>query len=555
MRSPSFLIALIISVAIFSCAKQTAPTGGPRDTIPPAMVSSNPPKGALNVKTKTIEVELSEFIALASAKDQIIITPDVDKKYEISARKKKVTLTLEQELQPNTTYTINFRDAIQDLTEKNPAVNLKLAFSTGSYIDSLQITGTVKDLLQNKEVKDATVALYESDTFNIFQHKPVYITKTNAKGEYQFENLKNGVFYIYAFEDRNRNLVVDSRNENYGFLRSPINLDRNQSRIQLYTLRLDSRPIKLTSARPFNTYYNIRTSKGLKTYTLKAANNDSLLSTFGEDRANIRVYNTFVNPDSIAVSFTGVDSIENRVDTTLYVKFLERKSTPEPFTFNIENSRTIARTGNVQLNARSNKPIAYINFDSLFIAVDSATHIPVTENDIRFQPKTGQITISKTVGPQYFKTPDQPAQPQPAAPSKPRSQPFIYLGKSAFISVELDTTQQTQEALKPLQYEDTGIIIAEIQTAEPNYIIQLTNKASEIIASFTNRPKVSFTDLPPGEYLLRLVIDRNGDGEWSPGNFYQRQEPEPIIFYSNEKQLSAINLKANFELGPLLIKY
>ena len=557
MRNVSLLIALAILIGIFSCAKQTAPTGGPRDTIPPGLVSSNPPKGALNVKSKTIELELSELIALANPKEQIIITPDIGKKYEITARKKRVVITLEQDLQPNTTYTFNFRDAIQDLTEKNPAVNLKLAFSTGTYIDSLQIAGTVKHLIQNKEIKDATVALYESDTFNIFQHKPVYITKTNDKGEFQFENLKNGIFYLYAFEDRNRNLLVDSRNENYGFLRDSINLNENQTKVKVNLIRLDARPLKLMSARPFNTYYNIRTSKGLNSYTLKAHNNDSLYSTYGEDRGNVRVYNTFENLDSIAVNFTGIDSLLNQKDTTIYVKFLDRKSTPEQFNFTVENTQVIARNGATKIIARSNKPIAYINYDSIYIALDSTTSIPIIEDDIRIQPQTGRITITKTIARDYFNNETQAlSEPRPGGkPAANTTEPVLYFGKSAFISVELDSSQQTQQPLKPLLFEDTGIIIAEVKTSEPNYLIQLTNKAAEVIQTFANHAKVSFTDLPPGEYYLRLVIDRNRDGQWSPGNFFKRQEPEPIVFYMNEKKISAVNLKANFELGPLLITY
>lgn len=556
MRSLSAFFTLAILILIISCAKQTAPTGGPRDTIPPIMVSSSPSKGALNVSSKTIDLEFSEHIALANAKEQIIITPDIEKKYEITARKKKVILTLEQPLQPNTTYTFNFRDAIQDITEKNPAVNLKLAFSTGSYIDSLQITGTVKDLIQNKEIKDATVALYESDTFNIFQHKPVYITKTNAKGEFQFENLKNGTFYIYAFEDRNRNLITDSRNENYNYHTTPIELNQNKKDIQLSLIRLDARPIKITSARPYNTYFNIRTSKGLKDYKVQSETGDTLFTTYGENRANIKIYNTFENIDSVAIKFTAFDSLQHQLDTTLYVKFLERKTTPEPFTVSIENSKTIARNGNITLKGKTTKPVASINYDSIFVQVDSATRINVAPNELTINQKTGQFTITKNIGTEHFKELNTPIEPgQQTKSKKPTTQYALNFGKAAFISVELDSSQNSTEVLRPLRYEDTGVITAEVLTSEPNYILQLINKNNEVIQSAVNRPKATFADLQPGEYFIRLIIDRNGDGEWTPGNFFRQEEPEPIIFYANEKKVTSITLKANFELGPMLIKF
>src|SRR5690606_18553264 len=216
----------------------------------------------------TITLEFTEHIILANPKEQIIITPDIQKKYEITAKRTRVIMQLENKLDSNTTYSINFRDAVQDITEKNPARNLRLAFSTGSYIDSLSISGTVRDLFQNKEVKDATVALFQSDTFDIFKHKPVYLTKTNDKGEYSIENLKHGIYYIYAFDDKNRNLIVDSKSEVYGFRADSLNLDQSVENINIFTTKLDARPLTITSARPNNTYFNIRTSKGLHDYEI-----------------------------------------------------------------------------------------------------------------------------------------------------------------------------------------------------------------------------------------------------------------------------------------------
>ena len=137
-------------------------------------------------------------------------------------KKNQVILTLDEDLKDNTTYLINFREAVQDITEKNPAQRLKLAFSTGTYIDSLAIEGTIYDPLKNKESKDATVCLYESDTFNIFKHRPTYFTKSDDKGRFKLENLKPGTYFIYTIEDKNKNLVADSKTESYGFLKDSI---------------------------------------------------------------------------------------------------------------------------------------------------------------------------------------------------------------------------------------------------------------------------------------------------------------------------------------------
>ena len=164
-----------------SCARQTAPTGGPKDTIPPVLLKAIPHQGQTNYQNKSVELTFNEMLLLNNPKEQIIIIPDVGKDFDVSTKKNKLSITFENDLDENTTYSLNFRDAVQDITEKNPTKNLKLAFSTGNYIDSLSISGVVYDILKSKEIEDATVALFQSDTFDIFQHKPSYFSKTDKK--------------------------------------------------------------------------------------------------------------------------------------------------------------------------------------------------------------------------------------------------------------------------------------------------------------------------------------------------------------------------------------
>ena len=202
---------VVLSALTFQCAKQTSPSGGPTDETPPELLASLPRHEQTNVKSSKLELYFNEAIQLNNPREQIIITPTVGKKFETTFNKRKVTLDLNTELQENTTYSINFREAIQDLTEKNPAV-VKIAFSTGSYIDSLSVNGKVIDALTEKTLANYTVALAEaSDTFNIFKHQASWITATNKKGFFSIENLKPGSYVLYAFNDKSKNLIVDSK--------------------------------------------------------------------------------------------------------------------------------------------------------------------------------------------------------------------------------------------------------------------------------------------------------------------------------------------------------
>lgn len=545
-------------IFFLACARQTAPTGGPKDTIPPVLQYSTPKKGQTNFKSKEIELTMSEMIILNNPKEQILITPDIEKKFEIKTKKDKVTLTLDTALADSTTYLINFREAIQDITEKNPAVNLKLAFSTGTYIDSMSITGTARELLQNKEYKDATIALYQSDTFDIFEHKPQFITKSDEKGIFEFEYLKPGNYFIYAIDDKNRNLKADSRSEFYGFISTPINLSSNAKNINIALVKLDMRPLKLTSARPYNTYFNIKTSKGLADYRITTEQKDSVISSYGEDRSIIKIYNTFPDRDSTAVRLLALDSIKNMIDTTFYVKFNTRQNTPEKFDAKLENIRVTENTGSLEAAFKFTKPLLQINYDSIYYQIDSLTRVNFNKDDFKWDTQNNITYLQKYIDKKTLAGNPEPENKQPGAVTTGQAKQFQHqftAGKGAFIGIELDTSAQIQQGAKPVKLEDTGIIIFNVETTKPHYIIQLLDKSFKILAQRKNVSRPTFNDLMPGDYQVRVIVDTNNDGKWNPGNFFTGEEPENIIYYKNEKKSSSINLKANWELGPLLIKF
>ena len=549
-----------------SCARQTAPTGGPKDSIPPTLITSIPKAGQINFKGNSIELTFSEPIFLNNPKDELLITPAVGKEFDIEAKKNQVIITFDQPLDDSTTYAINFREAIQDITEKNPAEMLKLAFSTGSYIDSLSIEGTTYDLLSGVELKDATIALYQTDTFDIFKHKPTYLTKSDSKGKFRIENLKPGRYFIYGLNDKNKNLLTDSKTEPYAFLRDSIQLIKNALNIRLPFIYLDSRPLKLTSARPTNTYFNIKTAKNLTTFTLTTSEGEPPISSFGEDQTNIRIYNTLSNQDSVLTYLTARDSINNLIDTTLYVKFSDREAKPEPFDIQLNKFNVVGTKGIIQGRIKFTKPVRSINFDSLFYNIDSTQRISFDPRDLSWDSLHNILSLEKKFDKALL--PKEPtanenmtsSRPiQKSTPAKPGTKPsmdfHLYLGKGAFISVESDSSKKITERLAPLKFEDTGVLLIEIQTQAKHFLVQLLTKDFEVLSSKRDVKKFSFDDLKPGDYQLRLVIDENNDGKWNPGNFFLLEEPEPIIFYKNEKGVPLVNLKANWELGPLLIKH
>lgn len=549
------ILSISLLMLFFNCARQSTPTGGPRDTIPPLLITSRtiPKNEQINFKDQKVTLAFNETVILNNPKEQIIIIPDIEKKYEIKARKNTVVLSFDNPLQDSTTYSINFRDAIQDITEKNPPPNLKLAFSTGNYIDSLSIKGNARNLLKNQDLKDITIALYQSDTFNIFKHKPIFLTKSDKKGIFSIENLKPGKYFIYAFDDKNRNLIVDSKTEEYGFINEGINLRKDTTQIDLATVKQDVRPLILSSARPYNTYYNIKLNKNITDYRIKAKTQEPVYAAFGEDQSNLKVYNTFQGNDSTAIQLFVQDSANYSIDTLLYIKFSTREVRKEAFKVTPLGTKVIQEKGLLKSSIKFSKPLHHINFDSIYYALDSTRSIPITLQDVKYDSVLNTLRIEKKFDKKLLKQLEINADSTTTDKKPPMMIYTLVAAKKSFVSIESDSSELILESSKPLTPDNTGVIIAETNYKGENFIIELRDKTFNLIDYRLNTSKVQFEDLIPGDYQISLVIDTDKDGKWSAGNQLNKQEPEKIIYYKNEKGNQIISLKANWEYGPLLI--
>ena len=197
MRLLNCVITLASILCILSCANVSSPTGGPRDEEAPQLLSTVPRNNSTNVNSREIILEFDEDVRLDNLSKQLIITPRLDIPYKSQARRNVVTLTFEEKLPENTTFTLSFREAIKDLTEGNSAENLTMAFSTGPFIDSLMLMGNVNNLLTGKPVEKATLGLYQvEDTIDVYNGKPFYFTQADASGQFTFRNLKAGTYNI-----------------------------------------------------------------------------------------------------------------------------------------------------------------------------------------------------------------------------------------------------------------------------------------------------------------------------------------------------------------------
>lgn len=532
-------IQLCFTLLLTGCASVTTPTGGPKDLKPPVLVKSIPSANQTNFKGKTVELVFNESVKLNNPKEEFIISPSPGKTIEIKAKGTRVTITPADKWQDSTTYSIVLREGIQDMTESNSPPNLKIAFSTGPNIDSLNISGRVQDLLQGTPVDKITVALYSEDTFNIFSHSPSYFTKTDKNGKYKLENIKPGKYDIYAFDDKNKNLKVESRTERYGFLANKIDLQNPIDSVDIGLIMMDSRPLKITSIRNVGTITRLRFNKYITDYSI---HEKAVTHAFGDNETEIIFWNPAISGDSLLLHLVATDSIQSSADSSFYIKKTDVKPIKEIFRWSLGAATVESETGKFKTVMKFSKPPLTINLDSLLIRLDTTSTIPIGKEDISINERRKEINVFKILDKQLFTGDKDPRLTLKAGAG------FIY-------SIDNDTSKSLSTPIPILWPEDTGILLVQVNTQEKDYLIQLLGRDGKIISSVQNVTKHAFKLLPPAEYAIRIILDNNKNGKWDPGNIARREEPEKVIFYKTRDGKQSFPMRANWEYGPLILKF
>ncbi len=401
---------ITLALILQKCASVQSPPGGPRDQDPPELLNTVPLKSSLNYKGRVIQFEYNEAVRLDNIFKQLLVTPYSDNKYSSKVKKNRVIIEFEKPFEDNTTYTINLRDAVVDVTEKNIAPNSKVAFSTGDFIDSLSITGNISELMTGNPVEDAVVMLFRlEDTLNV--QDPYYLTKTDEFGFYELENIKVGEYVIYALSEEDNSYSYTQPEEKIGFLAENIVLDSNIVDLNIKVSEYDNIDLELKRANSKAQYVEIEYSKPLKDYKLEFLNGETDSIYHGIDNNLIRLYQykppqlvtSSINKkasrqpkekkkkgkkgknknqpiealpipevidDSISLIISAIDLLENEVKDTIKIKFADRRKTaPQPFTIAISPTNGLKAKADeyIDIEIKLNKPTIAARLDKIVL--------------------------------------------------------------------------------------------------------------------------------------------------------------------------------------------
>jgi uncharacterized protein (DUF2141 family) len=305
----------LLSVIGSSCAQIGMPTGGARDTIPPKLLNSTPPNHSIHFKANKITLTFDEYVQLSNLQENLLVSPTPKINPNIDFKLKQVTIKIRDTLLPNTTYSFQLGNSIQDVNENNPFPNFTYVFSTGSYIDSLTFSGNVQ-LAETGKVDTTLLVLLYNDLSDsaVYKKKPKYITRVNTKGDFQFQNLAGGTYHVFALKDESGQKIYSSKTQLFAFADSAIKVAKEVSPIKLYAFVEEKETPKAASGT------NKKPEKELKFTTSLTNKTQDLLTPltleFPEplkhfDSLHIKMTDTLFNP--IPSTIASLDTTRKKV--------------------------------------------------------------------------------------------------------------------------------------------------------------------------------------------------------------------------------------------------
>lgn len=514
-----FLCISIIIILLGSCAQQGILTGGDKDMAAPIVDTNKfetPINGTVNFTAQRIEIPFNEFITLQDVKKQVIITPFLSINPEIYVKGKKVIVDFKSNLEPNTTYIINFGDAIRDITEGNILKNYKYVFSTGAFLDSLKYNAFVYDAYTKKPVSDALVMLYKNlDDSVVKKQKPIYFAKTNSSGSCTIENIANAEYKVFVLLDENNNYLFDQLDEKIGFKSQTLKFSNDTLSLTKDTLgvflNFPSKKSILSSS-----YKNGKITLALNIPFTTFANEDSLIRLFKDIVLNKKIN---INSTRDTLTFWLIHEQIKTQDVELKIGeygIAKLKILP------LDEKKQLNYTTNALNNLKPNENLV-IKFDEPIDKFDT------TKIKLFFEDKSIPYSI-KQLNSQEIEIMAQWKEDE--------SYDFRALPK-AFTSVYKTENDSLHFIFDQLNAQKFGSIDLTIEgkaiEQNENYIVQLLQNNKVVYQTQINQnsaKSVFVKNLAPNKYSYCIIFDSNKNGIWDTGNYFSHQQPERIEYYS-----------------------
>lgn len=513
---------------MFSCAKRGSITGGLKDTLAPVLRYSSPKNFSTNFEGDEIILGFDEYVKLKNLNKQLIISPPMKHEPLIlpTNASKVITIKIKDTLQPNTTYSFNFGQSIADNNEGNAINQFKYIFSTGSYIDSLSISGQIRDAYEKNVDNFVSVMLYEvNDTFKdsvIYKQSPRYITNTlDSLRTFKLENLKAGKYLLVALKDKGSNNRYNPKDDKIGFLKHYITVPNDTVfELELFkeTLPLKVfKPIQASGNRVFLPYEGKQNFKNSKPKIVLKHNNEVVET----------IVTAFPKKDSLQVWYKPIkaDSLSMEISRDKYDK---------KFTFKVKDQKkdtlniTAVQSGTLNFRERFTLESAtpLVKFDKSKIRLVNKDSVAVdftTEYD-EYDQKL------------YFDFKKEPVQ----------KYNFTFF-PGALTDFYEKTNDTLHYKLTTKEYSDYGNLVLNLQNVKRfPIIVEITNKKGDVVYATDyseGKTKLEFNLLVPEIFAVRIIYDDNKNKMYDTGSFLNKTYAEEVFYYQGD-----VDVRTNWDV-------
>ncbi len=563
-------------------------TGGPRDTEPPYVVNSKPLNYSSNFTGKRVEITFDEFINTNNINQELVISPPMTGKPDIRLKGKTLVVDMEGDLRENTTYTLNFGSSIEDLNERNVLQNYEFVFSTGDYLDSLSINGSIYSAFDGKPSEEPfIIMLYDILEDSIpMKEIPVFIGRSDKNGKYRINNLKADTFKVFALKDLNYNYTFDLPNEQIAFADSLVYLfPERLELINVDSLLADSVFVIVDS--PVDDPDSLFL-KGKAGYIYKPWRVDLLFfeedsrTQYLVDHERIEDRHIFLSfnipvKDTLIIKGIGIeednwflkevsasndtfnlwvrDSVHYKKDTLLlYLSYpatdsagdyMMKEDTLDLIMRQVRPQRGREKEtvkppgltpGTIPNNSRLdfNKRLPFETNYPVLLTDTLKIHLMHLQDTLEISREFSITGDSLTYRKFYL---------DHSWESKEKYRIFAEPGAFTDIYGNSNDTLQLTFSIQDAEYY--GVLFVNTSNVNCPVIVQLLSEKEIVLEErfIKKDTKVTFPFLKPGRYMVKYIYDINDNRKWDTGKYIEKRQPEKTEFYDGD-----IIIRSNWEL-------
>ncbi len=602
----SFLYFFSICLLFYSCARMGTPDGGWYDDTPPRVVRSTPEDMGTNIKNKKVTINFNEYIKIEDAQNKVIISPPQLEMPEIKATSKKIVVNLVDSLKENTTYTIDFSDAISDNNEGNPMGNYTFTFSTGDVIDTMQVSGYALDASNLEPIKGILVGLYVDSTFadSTFHKIPMMrVSRTNGSGFFTIKGIAPGRYRVRALQDADGDFLFGQKSETIGFndevIEPTSKPDFRQDTVWTdelhihdilrteYTHFLPDDITLLCFQLPQTDRYLIKTERkepekigiffsygsdslpqirGLNfeadsAFTIEPSEKlDTiyywLRDTMLVNQDTLRMEMTYQMTDSTGVLIAKTDTIEALPKVPYEKRLKEQTKEFEKWQKEQEKKK------------KKDEPYdSIMPLESLNIKIDKSGSMAPNEN-IHFEfpvpledYQKDSIHLYSMIDSVWYVAPFVFEQVNTRsfvmkAEWRPGIEYSLEIDSATFKSIYGLVNKPIKNGIKIKTEDDYSTVLINLTAPSDsgNVIVQLLDSSDKpIYQQIAENGAAEFFYVKPGKYYLRAFIDYNKNSIWDTGDYDKHQQAEPVYYFPEELECKAkwdVTRKWNLEQIP-----